>query len=242
MSRPKIGIIANKLYEKDDILPYVMRAYVSQEYVDAVLLAGGIPVLIPVIDDTDAISCQLDGLDGVIFSGGYDIDPSLYGQQPHQRLGLVMSDIDNYYIKAINTAVSLHIPILGICKGMQALNVAFGGTLYQDITTQVPNCIQHTQKGLRGVASHSIDITSNSFIASVLGTTSRVNSHHHQAVDRVGSGFEVVARASDGIVEAIEYNDSKVPIIGVQWHPEMMAVAGSESMVELLHKFFTLCS
>ena len=242
MSRPKIGIVANKLYEKDDILPYVMRAYVSQEYVDAVLLAGGIPVLIPVIDDIDAISRQLDGLDAVIFSGGYDIDPSLYGQQPSQKLELVMSDIDNYYMKAIEIAVDMHIPILGICKGMQALNVAFAGTLYQDIYTQVPNCIQHTQKGLRGSASHSIDITSDSFIGSVLGSDARVNSHHHQAVDKVGSGFEVVARSLDGIVGAIEYKDSKVPIIGVQWHPEMMAVAGNKSMIDLLHKFFTLCS
>lgn len=193
------------------------------EYVKAVIRAGGAPVLLPYLADKESIASVLESANGVLLSGGGDILSLRYGEEPHPR-SLYQDPIrDEMEIELTRLAIERNMPVLGICRGIQLVNVALGGTLIQDIPTQVPNTVKHYSEGLAPVLLHSLEIEPESLLARVLETTSTaVNSYHHQAVRDIGAGLRVSARASDSVIEAIESSDGK-PILAIQCHPEEIA-------------------
>ncbi|MGI6091855.1 MAG: gamma-glutamyl-gamma-aminobutyrate hydrolase family protein [Veillonellaceae bacterium] len=230
MIKPVIGISANILTLDNG----AERAAVSTEYIKAVSQAGGVPVMLPVITDQESIQQQLKIIDGLILSGGYDVDPLLFGEQPAEKLGYVCPERDFHEIELVRAAALAQIPILGICRGIQLINIAFGGTIYQDLS-DVPGVIKHMQNAKNNIPTHTIEIAENSQLASILGPKAIVNSFHHQAVKNVAPGFRVTAWTADGVIEAIENSESEF-FIGVQWHPEMMA-ATQPAMHNLLVSF-----
>lgn len=198
------------------------RYFAPTAVIRAVAAAGGVPLLIPNAFDRQKLVAALDAVDGLVLPGGVDVDPQLYGEEPALGMGDFDPDWDGVDVAAAGLALQRDLPVLGICRGMQALNVAAGGTLYQDIPTQVPAALKHQQKGPRWAASHGVALAADSRLAGALGATHlRVNSYHHQAVKDVAPGFRAVAKAPDGVIEAIEGAAHRYAL-GVQWHPELM--------------------
>lgn len=198
------------------------RYYVLTANIRAVAEAGGVPVLIPNAGDEKTLAATLDLVDGVYLPGGNDVDPWLYGEEPVPGMGEFDPDWDALDVTAAKMALERGLPILAICRGVQVLNVAAGGTLYQDIPSQVPGALKHRQDGPRWAASHAVELAPDSRLARIFGQrTLRVNSFHHQAVKDVAPGFRAAAKAPDGIVEAIERSEGAF-VVGVQWHPELM--------------------
>lgn len=238
----KIGIGGNLLIMQDSLLPGMYRTYVNHNYVTSLEKAGAVPVLLPVLRDPEDIRVQLRGLDGVLVPGGYDIDPSFYGEEPQPELGYIMPEVDAYTISLIRMAAELQLPVLGICKGIQAINVAFGGTLYQSQDKEIRGCIKHVQAAARKQPTHSITILPGSFLSEALGTEIRVNSFHHQSIKKLAEGFRVTASAPDGVVECIERADAGQSFMcGVQFHPEMMAEFDNPDMLRLFAAFAAKC-
>lgn len=196
-------------------------------YTESVIQAGGTPMLIPVTTDSAVLADIVARLDGIILIGGADIHPSYYNEEPIEQLGEVDSLRDVYDIALIRLAAHRKVPMLGICRGEQLINVAFGGTLYQDIPTQHPDTtVQHNQKEPSSVATHTVCLLPGSVMEQITGRVQLyTNTHHHQAVKDVAPGFRITAWATDSIPEAIESTDGR-PIWGVQFHPEALTVAG----------------
>lgn len=239
MEKPLIGIAGNILIMEGGMFPGLYRSYVNHDYIISIEKSGGIPVILPVNSEGDELAKILSRLDGIVLSGGSDIDPLLYGEEPLPRQGFVFKDVDEFYIKLIHKAAQVHLPILGICKGIQAMNVAYGGTLYQDLEVQKGDVYKHTQQTPREIPTHSISVKKGSYLSS-LGETILVNSFHHQAIKDVAPGFEVTAYAKDGVIEAIERTNDGF-MLGVQWHPEMMASHDDEIMRKLFTGFIEVC-
>ena len=198
------------------------EASANSTYVNAVRMAGGVPIVIPMTTDDKQIDAILNVIDALIMTGGEDIAPLEYfGEEPHPNLGDVVPARDAFDMKLIKKAVEKGIPVLGICRGVQVMNVAFGGTLYQDIPTQLPTySIQHSQKAPGSLGTHSVTIDKNSVLYKQVGKEKiAVNSFHHQAVKDVAPGFKVTAVSKDGCVEAIEMVKNP-KVWGVQFHPE----------------------
>ncbi|KAA6337039.1 putative glutamine amidotransferase [termite gut metagenome] len=208
---------------------------VRMTYTESVIKAGGIPILIPVTENEKTLEDIVSLLDGLILTGGEDIHPNYYNEDPIEQLGEVNSERDHYDMALIRLATVRNLPILGICRGEQLINVVFGGTLYQDLPTQYNGIsVNHQQEEPSSVATHTVFVHSGSIIAEITGCTElQTNTHHHQAVKDVAPGFRVAARSGDGVVEAIE-SCTDLPIWGVQFHPEGLTVAGDTVMV----KFF----
>lgn len=221
MIKPIIGISGNINFSNTGEVMGLERAYVNCDYVNSVIAGGGAPVILPVILDDAAIEAQIKGIDGLLMSGGYDVNPLLYGEEPIKEQEFIYPEIDEYYIKLIKAANKLGKPILGICKGEQIINVAFGGTLYQDMSQIAGSYIMHSQKSKRNMAGHTINILENTKLYNILGESSTVNSFHHQAVKDIAPNFIVNAYSKDGVVEGIEYKGENF-VLGVQWHPEGM--------------------
>lgn len=223
---PRIGISANR---KDGL------SCIAETYIQSVLAAGGAPVLIPVITDIQALTVLVAGLDGLVMSGGGDINPLYVDEEPIPQLQDVDTYRDEFDLIVLRLAVNRQIPILGICRGHQLINVAFGGSVYQDIHSQNEHkLIKHSQTLSREFASHSVLLEEKETrLRSILGgaDTLLVNSFHHQAVRQVALGFVATATAPDGINEAMEHPEKK--ILSVQWHPEAMATNEDETMLGL---------
>ena len=221
---PVIGISGN--YREGDCT-------LAQAYYLSVLEAGGTPVIIPPYDDEKALVSILDTLDGVVLSGGADIDPDYLGEEPLECVQ-VNPRRDNQEIMLVRLAVDRQIPILGICRGIQVLTAALGGKLYQDIKTQHgQKCIEHSQTIARGLPSHQVRLGRDSLLYSLFGKeTLAVNSFHHQAVKDVPPGFIVTAVAPDGIIEGMESTAFR-SILGVQWHPECFILEKDYSMMPI---------
>jgi len=206
---------------------------IADAYVNAVVEAGGTPVLIPLITDAALLDEILQRIDGLVLSGGGDIYSPLFGEELHPTVESYDLERDRYEIALVKQAAERQMPILGICRGCQMINVAFGGTLIQDIPAQVPeSAVNHNQEEAREISTHSVKITPETQLYQITQNENiMVNSFHHQAVKDVAPGFETVARAEDGVIEAIESAEGKA-ILGVQWHPENGAVAGNPVMID----------
>ena len=214
---------------------------VPNTYIISVRKAGGIPVILPVTDDPAIIARMVESIDGLILTGGEDVDPlRWYGEEPIPGMGGMVPVRDFFDIHLARAAVERGIPLLGICRGEQVLNVAFGGTLYQDIPSQVRsvNLVKHRQNAPREYGTHTITVNRGTTLYGILkevledGDTYRVNSFHHQSVEDVAPGFVVSATAPDGIVESIEMKGNP-NVIGVQFHPEGPVSEGDDALLPL---------
>ena len=200
------------------------RFYLGRDYCEAVFAAGGLPIHIPLIAERDHVAEIVSRLDGVLLPGcDSDPDPALYGDDPHPNLGTVIAEKDKTDLMVIEEAEKRQLPILGICYGMQILNVSRGGSLIQDIPSQVAEAINHQQGIPRERNSHQIRIENGSLMEELSKASDKVvvNSHHHQAVKTVGENLRATSRTSDGVIESIEDIRSGRNIFGVQWHPEL---------------------
>ncbi len=223
--RPIIGITANISDGNVSLFP---------GYFKSIYEAGGIPLVIPPSEDLSILPNLLDSLDGILLSGGADVNPLFLGEEPVRELHNINPYRDRQELMIVKMAADRQIPILGICRGIQVMTAALGGKLYQDIYSQAEGkLIKHSQDLDRSYASHTVKIEEGSLLAEVMGTTVLpVNSFHHQAVKEPAPGFKVCARSNDGIIEAVESTEYK-SMIGVQWHPECFILNGDTLMMPL---------
>lgn len=199
------------------------RFYLARHYSEAVEAAGAAPVHISLIPRAEYIDAVVDGLEGILLPGSdSDVDPLRYGQQPHAALGSVHGIKDETDLLIIDAAERRQLPLFAICFGMQVLNVSRGGTLIQDIRSQLPNAIKHEQGAPRNRPSHSVSVAASSKLNQIIKTDGLlVNSHHHQAIEALGADLVATAWSSDGVIEAFEDPRAGRFVIAVQWHPEM---------------------
>ncbi len=229
---PLIGVVTHELRDEAkpawapalgrrqrDLAP--PRLSLRLSYTQAVQEAGGVAVVVPThgfVDDTAAL---VERLDGLVFSGGPDIDPGVYGQLRHPRLGPDVDRVgDEYELALLAAAAERDLPVLGICRGMQALNVSRGGTLHQHLPDRTE--LEHNQGNASFEPAHAVTVTGGSLLHRLTGTTTlEVNSYHHQAIDKVGACLQVCAVAADATVEAV-WDPARRFCLGVQWHPEVL--------------------
>lgn len=212
----------------------------AKGYYESVLQAGGVPFIIPPYRNTNSLLNTLDRIDGLIFSGGGDINPLYWGEDPIKALHSINPHRDEQELLLARLAANRQIPMLGICRGIQIMNAALGGTLYQDIYSQAETSgqplIKHSQDLERKYPSHLVHLKPNSLLSKIFGgaETIFVNSFHHQAVKEPAPGFGIAAQSADGVIEAMESTEFK-SMIGVQWHPECFILNGDERMMPLFH-------
>ena len=199
------------------------RFYLGRDYSEAVEAAGGVPVHISLIPKADYIESVMADIDGLLLPGSdSDVDPARYGHQPHPQLGFVVPEKDETDLLVLAEAEKRRIPVFAICFGIQSLNVFRGGTLVQDIASQLPQAIKHEQGAPRDRHSHRVRILDGSLLRELArAETAPVNSHHHQAIESFGRNLVATAWAPDGLVEAVEDPRSDRFVLGVQWHPEL---------------------
>lgn len=197
-------------------------------YIEAVQKSKGIPIVLPVLEEfnTETIKRQVSLVDAILIQGGIDVTPSLYGEEALPELDITCIKTDKFLLEVIKCAKERKIPILGICKGMQLINVSYGGTLYQDIKYAGLDSKSHRQSEESITKPfHSINIEKNSLLGKIFDNKEKlmVNSYHHQAVKDLGKGLVIDAKADDGIIESIHYDDKSQWILGVQFHPEQLS-------------------
>jgi len=243
--RPLIGVTTSELRPKERVNPIpegeppAVEMVLGITYLNAIQAAGGLPIVVPLLE-TDAIEPLLDRIDGICLSGGPDLDPTLYAAEPHPELGPVEPALDRFELAVAARADAREMPILAICRGTQALNVVRGGALHQhlpDISAEVA----HRQTNPGTEPSHPVVVDPESHLAEILGggiDLAAVNSFHHQAIDRLGDGLRISARAPDGTIEAIE-DPSRRFLIGVQWHAETLLHREAEAA--LFRRFVEAC-
>jgi len=226
---PKIGIVICGVTDH--------RQFVTSPYIEAVIRFGGLPLVLPLTESPLHISQFASLCDGFLFCGGGDINPLLFFEEPAFGIGHTDLKVDEFQINLMKEVLfDTAKPILGICRGMQVLNVAAGGTLYQDISLQPGTPFNHMQDSeYRSDISHKIDIVKESQLYKIMGSYAYTNSYHHQTVHKTGLGLHISATTSDGTVEAIEM-PSHPFVIGVQWHPECM-LSTAEPMQHLFTAF-----
>lgn len=232
--RPRIAITGVLTETK-----FSFATQISQAYTEGVIQAGGTPVLLP-LTSAEVDEQWLAGINGLLLSGGEDVDPVHYGENPHVKQGRISPERDMQELKLIAIAEQKKLPILAICRGLQILNIAHGGTLYQDIYSQMHGVMKHSQNAPRWYGTHRITLDRHSRLCEIFGKQNiHVNSYHHQAVDTIAEGFKAVAWADDGVVEAIEKIGEPFAV-AVQWHPEEMWKTDALQMA-LFRKFVEAC-
>ncbi|PMD72475.1 gamma-glutamyl-gamma-aminobutyrate hydrolase family protein [Companilactobacillus nuruki] len=215
-----IGISSDVYLGATSIINQRLMNFIPHSTIDGVIFAGGIPVGLPNVPK-ESVNGLLERLDGIIVPGGPDVDPNFMGEEPIPELGITNRSRDIFEIALVRTAVAKHIPILGICRGAQIIDVALGGSLYQDLKAQYPGkVLKHNQEAPGNQPTHFVSVIHNSALFKSIGDNVFVNSRHHQAIKSVPSDLRIVAKASDGVIEAIESDDASVQ--AVQWHPENM--------------------
>ncbi|HEY7479938.1 MAG TPA: gamma-glutamyl-gamma-aminobutyrate hydrolase family protein [Gemmatimonadales bacterium] len=225
--RPIIGIPTQTLHAMDGIPEGLPESWVmNQRYSRVVAAAGGLPVMIPLLEDDGTLRALYDRMDGVLIPGGVDMDPSNYGETPLPTCGRLDPARDRVELQFARWAIAEGKPLFGLCRGLQIVNVALGGTLYQDIAAQRNDAIKHDYFPTAGYSrdhlAHSVTVTSGSRLDAMVGTAPlRVNSMHHQAVKDLAPGLAPTAVAPDGLIEALESTDQPF-VLGVQWHPESL--------------------
>lgn len=225
---PRIGITCAEQGEP-------RRFCLAESYVEAVVAAGGLPLMLPALRGKTSGGEYAGVIDGLLLTGGGDVDPVYYGQEPQWSLGRVTPWRDEFEVSITRRFLELGKPILGICRGAQVLNVAAGGSLIQDLKSEWPGSVNHYQNAPRDYATHSIIIEVGTVLAQIYGLRFRVNSFHHQAVGQVPADFLIAARSPDGVIEAVEKRGG-VFVVGVQWHPETMWANEAEHL-ELFRRF-----
>jgi putative glutamine amidotransferase len=226
-SRPLIGITTQTLHAIDGIPEGLPPSVVmNQRYYQAAAMAGAAPVLIPLLDDIEALRAVYERIDGILVPGGVDIDPAAFGETPHEKLGRIDPARDRVEIQLAKWAVEDEKPILGLCRGLQVINVALGGTLYQDLEAEYPNAIKHDyfpNYGFeRDYLAHDVALAPGSRLEHALASQRiAVNSMHHQGIKVLAGALAPSAIAPDGLIEAVESTDDNF-VVGVQWHPEVI--------------------
>lgn len=219
---PIIGCTTNILYGDEPKCPSPAGClYLNTRYIRSVERAGGVPVALIPTDDISAIDHILDGLDGLLLTGGRDMDPSHFGEEPHPKAEKISKERTRFEIELARRARARQLPTLGICLGMQTINVALGGSLYQDIPSQLDGKLDHRRPDAgRGELIHAVSVTCGTKLHGLLGQESvMVNSIHHQAVRDISSELRISAVSPDGIVEGLECESHRF-LVSVQWHPE----------------------
>jgi putative glutamine amidotransferase len=244
--RPLIGVTTSEVRPKERVHPVPesepreVEMALGLPYLRGIEAAGGLPLVIPPME-ADAIEPLLDRLDGICLSGGPDIDPALYEAAPHPELGPIEPDLDRFELAVAARADAREMPILAICRGTQALNVVRGGSLHQHLP-DLDSDVSHRQTNPGTEPSHPVEVEPNSQLAEAIGgedvEIADVNSFHHQAIDRLGDGLRISARAPDGTVEAIE-DPGRRFLIGVQWHAETLVHREPEA--SLFRRFVDAC-
>ncbi len=233
MKKPLIGITSCHDHE-------TRANRLALAYIRALEEAGGLPVIIPTLKEEELIKGIIDTFDGLLLSGGGDPDPFLWGEEPVPEQGEIEPWRDQLEILLVRGALEIGKPLLGICRGMQVMNLAAGGTLYQDLAKEKEGLMKHMQEAPRWYATHGVTLIPGSRIKYIMGKENlRVNSFHHQGVERVAPGFLVSGRARDEVIEVIEYQEGGYAL-GVQWHPETM-VKRDKNMANLFKDFVSAC-
>ncbi|WP_196592664.1 gamma-glutamyl-gamma-aminobutyrate hydrolase family protein [Pectinatus sottacetonis] len=228
MRKPIIGISGSILADDSGVFRGYPRAYVNSDYVRSVEDAGGVPVIIPFEADEANIKATIELCDGLILSGGQDVSPLNYGEEPLQGIGDVFPERDKFDFSLIRAAMDRLLPVLAICRGHQIINVYNGGTLYQDLSYDKNCTIKHLQNQRPELGTHTIILEKNSRLADIIGKTEIItNSFHHQTIKTAGSGLEITGRAKDGTIEAFEHNNYPW-LISIQFHPEMMSAVNED--------------
>jgi putative glutamine amidotransferase len=198
------------------------KQYLSRQYTNAIIAAGGVPIIIPLSTSAESVLPLTERLDGILLTGNRsDLDPALYDTSRLEACGPIQPLRDSLDFFLLNAAMKRRIPVLAICFGIQSLNAYLGGTLIQDIPTAIDTPIRHNDRESEGTPSHQIRISSGSILENLAGgLDAKVNSTHHQCIERPGRGLEVIACAPDGVIESVCGTDPRHWILGVQWHPE----------------------
>lgn len=219
----------------------MLRVRGNASYTDALHAAGVRPYILPVLAPADA-DALLDGMHGLLLTGGEDVDPAHYGAAPHAALGDVHASRDAFELALVAAARARRLPTLAICRGIQVVNVALGGTLVQDIPSEWPDAIEHDGAGARDDRVHGMQVDGASRLAVALGAARlTVNSFHHQSIATVAPGLETVARAPDGVIEGVQWSDDEWWMLGVQWHPEELTGTTESWDRNLFLAFATAC-
>lgn len=233
--KPLIAIVAHTEINRFGIA----ANNISVTYTEAVEKAGGLAMILPFTQNMDVILHLVEKADGFLFAGGNDVDPAFYGEKGIAALGPADPDLDRFQMAVLHAAMSYRKPVLGICRGIQLINVALGGSLFQDISSQfsVP-VLKHMQDVLSFDVDHPVTITPGSRLLGLFGPTIMVNSRHHQSIKALGRDLIITARAPDGVIEAAQHNS--LPMDLVQWHPELM-LRKNNDMLCLFESFIKHC-
>ena len=236
MPKPLIGLTCSRIPNQDGFPTFA----VNDTYSRSISTAGGIPILIPLELTKSDLDALLDRVDGVVFTGGYDIDPHKYGGQSHPKVMHIDQDRDELEIHLVKTMAEQGMPILGICRGLQVINVAMGGSLYEHLPQQFTGSIQHDNHDKpRDHLSHHVVVEKDSLLAQILASKQvQVNSLHHQGVRKLGNHLHPTAYSPDGLVEAFELPGAAFGL-AVQWHPEELQE--HEDQRRLFHVFVKAC-
>ena len=213
----------------------------GENYLFSLEAVGAVPLILPIYDDPEALDRYVGLCDGYLIPGGIDVNPISYGETPHPLLETTRLDYDEYQLHLIKRMLRTEKPMLAICRGIQIMNVAFGGTLYQDVSLHGPGTMRHSQREIMpGGISHKVIIEEGSILQRLYGNELWTNSYHHQAIKDLGEGLRVTARAEDGIIEAVEAVDHPY-MHAVQWHPESFFVRKDNYMLPIFEDFIKAC-
>ncbi|MBO0441737.1 gamma-glutamyl-gamma-aminobutyrate hydrolase family protein [Candidatus Enterococcus ikei] len=219
--KPIIGIAGNQIIQSVEIFNGNYVSYTPQGFVTAIQKAGGLPIVLP-IGSQETAETYISKIDKLLLAGGQDISPDFFGEEPHPKLEETNRNRDIFEIALIKEAIKQQKPIFAVCRGMQLINVVLGGTLYQDLSLYPDWKVKHGQQPTQPqFATHNIQVEKDSSLYNLLGEQFKVNSYHHQAINKLAAPLKISAKSSDGIVEAIESVDSSQRVLGVQWHPEL---------------------
>lgn len=237
MEKKVIGLSSDFLFVEEKVSEGFRRIFINEDYTKAVELAGGIPLVIPFSLNKETLEQSLNMCDGLLLTGGADVNPFLYNEERSKKLGNIKPERDLYEKELYYIAKEKKLPILGICRGMQIINVLEGGTLYQDLEyreNKQNNYIEHLQKDNKSHPAHYITLKKDSFLFNIFNLDKiAVNSYHHQAIKDVAPNFIITAESLEGIIEGIEDRENR--IICVQWHPERML--NNNKMLEIFKAF-----
>jgi len=216
-----------------------IRDYVNKHYSDSIIKIGGTPFILSLTDDEQTISKYIDLIDGLILTGGDDVNPQLFQEESLPEAQIPDLKRDSFDILLIQYAIQKNIPILGVCRGMQLLNIYFGGSLYQDLKYNKEAYLKHLQGDKNPhIPIHKVIPIEDSFLDKLFPNDLWVNSFHHQSIKKIGNNLKISAKSTDNVIEAIEYIDDNHFLLGVQWHPEMMYSQGDSGDMKKLFQYF----